>query len=323
MSTKLSHPSCPGSELAIALVSVVSAALGAAPLGGCAADSGGSSAPNAASGGAGPAGGSGGVGVAGGTGNPTGGRGNGGTTAPGTGGGSTGGGTAMFNAGTDPNRNQVPNNQVCDRVATIQCAGEAFCCSAPGRTFDACKATMKQGCIDQLYLDAITSNPVAGYDQAAASRTFTDYENKASQCDVGVTAWGASVDGLRGLPKGTLNGGASCLPPLDQITNRPVAAAYLAACKNAATTACYPNQTGITWTCSPRGNAGNPCFADTNCNDGLYCDNPTFALAGGQCKTRKPEGAACALLNECQSLLCKRSQCVPVSKDNTFCLNAN
>jgi hypothetical protein len=235
---------------------------------------------------------------------------------PGTGGGATG---SLF--GTDPNRNQVPKDQVCDRVATIQCAGEAMCCGAPGRSFEDCKNTMKQGCIDQLYLDAITSNPVAGYDEGAAAQIFTDYETKASQCDTGVTAWGASVEGLRGLPKGTLNAGASCMPPIAQITNKPTAAAYLAACKGAATTACLPTIT--TWTCAPRANAGGQCFTDTNCSDGLFCDNPQFALTGGQCKTRKAEGAACALLNECQSLLCKRGQCVPVNKDNAFCLNAN
>jgi hypothetical protein len=310
--------SSPFGSLALSLLPVV---LGAASLAGCSSDAGASAPPtgsggakNGATGGANPVGGTG----PGGTTNPgTGGQGKGGTTTQGTGGGTAG--ASLF--GTDPNRNQVPKDQVCDRVATIQCAGEAMCCSAPGRSFDDCKNTMKQGCIDQLYLDAITSNPVAGYDEGAATQIFTDYETKAAQCDTGVTAWGASVDGLRGLPKGTLNGGANCMPPIAQLANKPTAAAYLAACKNPATTACFPTIT--TWTCSPRANAGSPCFSDTNCNDGLYCDNPQFALTGGQCKARKAEGAACALLNECQSLLCKHGQCVPVNKDNAFCLNAN
>src|SRR5439155_1106829 len=71
--------------------------------------------------------------------------------------------------GTDPNRNDVPGGQVCDRIATIQCAGEQHCCDALNRSFDQCKATMKQGCVDQLYFDAITSNPIAGYNTALGS----------------------------------------------------------------------------------------------------------------------------------------------------------
>ena len=237
--------------------------------------------------------------------------------------GAGGGAAKVFDAGQDPARNRVLGGQVCERIATIQCAGEAFCCDAPGRTEADCKQTMKQGCINSLYLDAITADARAGYDTNGAEAIFTEFERLASTCDQSVTAWGASLQGLRGLAKGTLRSGVSCMPPLAQISNRTVAAPYLAACLNADTTACYP--TATTWTCSPRGNANSRCFADTNCNDpgppGLYCDNPKFLVTGSTCKQRKPDGSPCALLNECASLLCKQSQCAPLNQQNAFCLN--
>jgi hypothetical protein len=318
MTSKLS-----GNLLTSALLSL---ALGGASLPACSA----SSADNPSATGGAPSGGSrqsGGSGNTAGSGNTgTGaGVGSGGTGNPGSGGdgasGGGGGGGGGFDAGSDPNRNNVPGNQVCDRVTTIQCAGEAFCCSAPGRTFDACKATAMQACTNQLYLNAIASNPVAGYDQASATPIFAEYERRASICDPTVTAWGASTDGLRGLTKGTLSSGQSCSPGITNLTNKPLAAAYLASCMNAATTACYA--TALAWTCSPRANPGSKCFADTNCNDGIYCDNANFNLTGGTCKTRKADGDSCTTPNECQSLLCKHSQCVPVNQDNVFCLNTN
>ncbi|HTU62522.1 MAG TPA: hypothetical protein VMF89_28875, partial [Polyangiales bacterium] len=44
-----------------------------------------------------------------------------------------------FDAGDDPERNKVTAAQLCERLATINCAGEAFCCDAPNRTVEACK----------------------------------------------------------------------------------------------------------------------------------------------------------------------------------------
>lgn len=267
--------------------------------------------------------------------NPGGGFGNGGV-GPSNGGDNPGGGFVGSGGGinpgsggsgpkvwTDPDaanpaRNQVPGGQVCGRLSTIQCAGEAFCCDAPGRSYDQCKQSANDACVNSLYLNAITADPIAGYDGAGAEAIFAEYEQLASTCDPTVTSWGASLQGLRGLAKGTLQSGQSCEPQLSQLTNKPVAAAHLAACTNAATTACYP--TTLSWTCSPRANANSKCFADTNCNDGLYCDNPNLAIAGGTCKLRRGDGSACTLANQCGSLLCKQSQCASVNQQTAFCL---
>ena len=61
-------------------------------------------------------------------------------------GGSGAGGTATFDAGSDPERNAVTAGRICERFAEIQCAGEAFCCDAPGRTVAACKQRQQSDC---------------------------------------------------------------------------------------------------------------------------------------------------------------------------------
>lgn len=303
------------------LTSLLAAALATTELAACSADPEGQGAAGtggAPSGGVGPGGAtSGGATSIAGAG--PGGAGAGGAGNAGAGGTGTAGAPA-FDAGSDPNRNQVPGSQVCDRLATIQCAAEAACCSAPGRSFDACKATMKQGCTDQLYLDTIMSAPGTGYDQTAAAALFAEYERQASTCEKGIAAWGASPAGLSGLAPGTIEAGQRCNPQAPVPSPAQVATA-LASCKSPATTACYATVAG--WTCSPRTDVGTPCFVDTNCNEGMFCDNPQFLVTGSTCKTRKAEGASCTAPNECASLLCRHSLCVPATTDNVFCLNGN
>src|SRR5689334_19202380 len=43
-----------------------------------------------------------------------------------------------FDGGTDPDRNRVPAGHVCDRLTTLQCAGEQHCCPT-NRSYDTCK----------------------------------------------------------------------------------------------------------------------------------------------------------------------------------------
>jgi len=253
----------------------------------------------------------------------TGGAPGGGGTSPGGAGGASGSGgstdtDALF--GTDPARNNVPRGQVCDRVATIQCASEQKCCSSPGRTFDECKSVMKQGCIDSL-MDAVTSNPVSGYDPNAAEPLFAQFEDKAKTCDPGVAGWAASPTGLRGIVAGTVDPGGNCTPPIGEITTKEYDAAYLASCKDPANTACLPHPVPQPWTCAPRVDVGGTCFTDVNCVEGLYCDNyPQLSLSGGPCKARKQVGESCITANQCASLHCKAGACVEENVQNAYCL---
>ncbi len=224
-----------------------------------------------------------------------------------------------FDAGTDPGRNMVDAAQLCDRLTTIQCAGEAHCCVAPGRSVEQCKTEMMDGCVNEAYLNAIAANAITAFSPDAAAAAFTQFEMMASQCDPSIAAWGSSVTGLRGILLGTKAPGDSCKPPTLQLTNPAAAAAALASCTDLATHACLPTGLATAWTCAPKNSAGGACFTDINCQDGLYCPNPDAGFSA-TCAARKAEGAGCGLPKECASLFCKGGKCVAQEQQAAYCL---
>lgn len=228
---------------------------------------------------------------------------------------------ALFDelVGTDPGRNDVAGNEVCERLATIQCAGEASCCAAPAGTFEDCKRSAKQGCVDQ-FLDAIMANSIAGYDRVRASAVFGEYERLARQCDVNVVAWGASSEGFRAIARGTIGPGAKCQPSLEHLV-RPgaIAAAHLVACASPETHACLPRRE-LEWACAPHAAEGGACFMDMNCSDGLFCTNSEAQdIEGGTCTARKAEAAPCGFDSECLSFACLDGACAPTTRQTIYC----
>lgn len=225
----------------------------------------------------------------------------------------------VFDAGSDPARNMVQAGAVCARLAQIQCAGEAFCCENPGRTVAQCETTSRQGCVSEAYLDMVTANPITSFDAAKAAEAFGKFEELASQCDTSIAEFGASATGLMSMLRGTLAPGKSCSP---KGFDKASAAASLAACTDAPTTACLPTS-ALLWTCTARGAAGATCFSDLNCQDGLHCPNPSL-LAGefgtAQCAPRKADGSPCAQPNECTSFACTGGTCQPPSAEAAYCL---
>ena len=230
------------------------------------------------------------------------------------------GGERVFDAGNEPDRNDVTAGELCDRLSTIQCAGEAFCCDNPGRDFTACKREMQSGCEDKLMFDAIASSEKAAFSAEHAKLAYGEIERLASECDPSVADFGQSVDGLRGIFKGTVGPGGSCTT--FNVAFREEAAKALASCLDPANNSCLP-ETPLTWSCRARADVGGPCFTDVNCVDDLYCPNPDFEIAVATCTPRKAVGAACELPNECESLFCKGGQCVEASSQAAYCLSAN
>jgi len=230
-----------------------------------------------------------------------------------------------FDAGTDPNRNTVTADGLCDRFATLQCAAEQSCCTQPGRAFDACKATQLQICRTQGHIDDAAKVPQAGFDAARAKSAFEAFETLAARCDAGIASWVLEVSGFRGVFTGTLAAKASCLPPTDVILNADEgkAAGWALACSNPDSTACLP-MNAFTWTCEPRGGAGSACFTDANCSGATYCDNPNPGIgslgAGTTCKPRKDIGADCVGTGECTSLVCVAKKCASPTADGAYCL---
>lgn len=273
--------------------------------------------------GAAAGGGSGGTGGTSGEGGESGTSGEGGESgmSPGGAGGEGGtGGERVFDAGSEPDRNDVTAGELCDRLSTIQCAGEEFCCDNPGRDFAACKAEMQNGCEDKLMFDAIASSEKAAFSAEHAKLAYGEIERLASECDPSVANFGQSVDGLRGIFKGTVGPGGSCTT--FNVAFREEAAKALASCLDPANNSCLP-ETPLTWNCRARAGAGGSCFTDVNCLDDLYCPNPDFEIAMATCTPRKAIGATCELPNECESLFCKGGQCVEASSQAAYCLAAD
>lgn len=221
----------------------------------------------------------------------------------------------------NPQRNRVTPGNICDRLSAIQCAGEQNCCDDPALDFEGCKQGMLQLCRDEIRIDAISADPLTGFDSIFAEQAFTEFENMASRCDTSIVAWGASFEGLRGILKGTIDRGMPCTPSGDGGETLDEAGAIaLASCKNPQNTACA-HPAVLLWTCSPRNSVGGACITDANCIEGLYCDNPNLLLLGATCKVRKAVGASCDWPNECASLICKNGACVEANRQNVYCLS--
>jgi hypothetical protein len=231
--------------------------------------------------------------------------------------GAIGGPLPAFDAG-NASLNMVQAGAVCSRLATLDCAGEAHCCNSPGRTVATCQSDIMTACTQTLYLDTLSQNPITGFDKSAAASAFTVLEQKASQCDISVASWGASVDGLRSIFKGTIAPGKSC-KPTQNLMDKATAGAALASCTGIAATACLPKSVLGDWTCSPKNAAGGSCLTDNNCNDGLYCNLPSTS-ALGKCAATLPVGSSCTAPSQCTSLFCKNSVCVAADQQAAYCL---
>ncbi len=261
-------------------------------------------------------------GVAGGAGIAVAGAGAAGTAMPGVDGGATVGPKPIFTPGTDPNRNAVMPGKICDRISEIQCAGEEHCCDNPGRTRAQCKTEMLSGCMNTLQLDAVAMDPITGFDAPYAKMTFDTYEMKASTCDPTVADWGSSITGLRGILKGTRANDASCTPATTNPSDKAKIGAALASCTGLDTNSCEPsviaNVPAGKWTCTAKHPAGGICVVDTNCSEGLFCDNPKMVI--GKCAARKAPNTPCVNPNECASFFCKGGKCVESGVQPAYCL---
>jgi hypothetical protein len=277
--------------------------------------------PGNTTGGVGPSGGAGfagtasASGAAGKSGSAASGSGSAGT--PAGGGASSGGALPPFNGG-DPALNMVQAGAVCARLAMLDCAAEAHCCNNPGRSVAECESDIMTACTGKFFIDALSLNPITGFDKSAAQTAFTVLEQKASQCDVSVAAFGTSVDGLPGTFKGTVAPGKTCKPTQ---TDPASVGAALASCTGIATTACLPQSVIGDWTCSPKNAAGGPCLTDINCNAGLYCNVPSPGSLG-VCAATLPVGSSCSLPSQCSSLFCKNSVCVASDQQAAYCLKS-
>jgi len=227
---------------------------------------------------------------------------------------------APFDAGSDPDRNNVLPGGLCGRLATIQCAAQVHCCFAPSRSVESCETEVRRVCAEEIYLDQIAQNPVTGFDAMATALTFNELEARSAQCDLGIAAWGLSSAGVRGILRGTLDAGASCKPSgTSAVTDKPAQAAALASCTQSDQYACLPKSLLGDWTCAAKSGVDGNCVTDDNCQPDMYCRNPNMAPLG-KCAQRLAFGQPCANGNECSSLYCKAGACVAADRQVAFCL---
>lgn len=222
-----------------------------------------------------------------------------------------------FDAGSDPARNAVRPGELCERLAQIQCAAEASCCDGPGRDRATCEARQFELCANEWYLDAISLDPLSGFDEARAATALAHIERLAETCDPHVAAYEISTEGLRGTFAGSRPPGSDCGPPMDtpiyQLDPARVAI-ELASCGSIEATACLPTESILSggWTCAPRGDIGAPCLTHFNCMDGLSCPNASassFVFSLAICAARNPAGTSCNANGECMSLACVAGTC--------------
>jgi len=226
----------------------------------------------------------------------------------GSGAGSGGGGGKVFDAGTGDTRNDVTAGKICERLATIMCAGEAACCDAPGRDFATCKTDALKDCSGTFMLDAIAMNMKVGFDPAGASSAFEMLEARAKACDPSVAAWANSSDGFGMALNGSLTADADCEPEGGEMSaSQADVLTALASCSTSANLACLAD--GTTWKCAARASKGGKCTFDSNCADGLYCLNPTGDNGAGTCADRKAGAMSCTSDSECTSFICNSGEC--------------
>jgi hypothetical protein len=223
--------------------------------------------------------------------------------------GGSGGGAPVFDAGSDPDRNMVSVGEFCQRLAEIQCAGEAFCCPNPGRDRAACEAAGLEGCRDTLQLDTIGMSDKLVVDAANVAAAFEEFEQRASQCDTTLVEWAASRELSTGILGGTIAEGGDCTP--EDANDVVDLGAALFACANGTDVVC--NVGDPTWTCEPRGTAGSSCLLDWNCEDGQYC-------SAGRCTPRLALGESCDGPNQCLSFFCAGDVCVEPTVELAYCL---
>jgi hypothetical protein len=206
---------------------------------------------------------------------------------------------------------------LCTHTAALQCDAEQRCCTAPGRSRDACLTAAKQTCASTLYLDELAANASTGFDSEAADAFFAELASRLQACDPTAPRWSARRGGLRTIFNGTLDAAQSCKPAQALTADKPTQAAALLACRDAENTSCLPASLLGDWTCSAHSATDGSCLTEDNCQDDAYCDNPQQTF--GKCQTRIRDGESCSDGLQCDSLRCVDGKCISPDAQLAYC----
>jgi hypothetical protein len=222
----------------------------------------------------------------------------------------------FFDAGGDQFRNRVTAAQACDRLTTIQCAAERYCCPRDDRSFDRCKQAL--GNYYCQYIDVWSVQPVVAYDIDRAQAAFDEFEKRASACDTTILPWAISDSGFRLVARGTIAPGGTCYS-LDAGAPTTDVFAFIASCGVPEAYSCLPDPASNRAVCAPRSAIDGACYTDLNCLDGLFCDSTRQPPV---CAPRRQNGAPCSTPLACESMRCEPQalRCVPATLESAYCL---
>jgi len=211
---------------------------------------------------------------------------------------------------------RVPVTEFCAMYVDSVCNGVRDCCSRvpePPEEWDQtmCRATVGDQCGTVVGL--VLSRDYLQWDEEAAFRALMQGQAFIDDdCNPNLQDWLVDLDGFFSPVQGTRAAGAECTP--SDPSNATEVLASVLSCQDGSR--CIRG--GGRWSCVAPSALGDPCSfafdcadAGARCAGGLF--NKTCQIPG------EAVGTACLLPDECQSLICTRARCQPVTQDAIYC----
>ena len=222
-------------------------------------------------------------------------------------------GDASVDAGDDPadaGPGRVPVTEFCPLYVDIVCNGVRDCCSRVPEDWDqsTCRSTYMDVCGATIGL--VLARDYLEWDEEAAYRALMEGQAFLDDdCSLAVQDWYVDRDGFFAPIEGTRAAGADCTPPSSSETD--LLASVLS---------CVDGQACIRgagrWSCIAPSGLGDACTFAFDCADsGARCAGiPNVCQDPGVA-----DGALCGRNDACESLICSRARCQPVTADSIYC----
>jgi hypothetical protein len=219
------------------------------------------------------------------------------------------GGSVEGDAGEpDAGGGPIPADEFCGEFARLACTGRAECCpeGLPGSRQE-CIEGVRSGCQQDLH--PVFSDPRTGYSAEKASEVLQDGRALIDACDPDIARW--YVYDLITVMRGTAAQGQNCTP--DPSPQEDPAAFF--SCERDDGQVCRPDNL-TTWKCQGISAEDGQCAVLYHCQRGLYCTG-----LSGSCQPQKQLGEPCSKNEECASLLCTDAGECAEYDENAYCID--
>lgn len=186
-----------------------------------------------------------------------------------------------------------------------------------------CEAALLAECEGNL--EALTTNPVTGYDSEEAGVQIETLRQLAMLCDPAVSEWRVSQLGLFAVLQGTTTSGGDCSASELPSGEDGLWSAWLASCQRPDTcriSSITASPANVTGTCGSLAAFGEACYISRECASGLTCFPPdNYVGGGGTCLTPRTAGSNCVYDQNCASFNCGYDgKCAVASINGAYCL---